>query len=87
MADAPLDDAKIDLIAREVLTSLKKARTEGGTSHAVGVEPGHESRPRTTPSHPSLLLLSVSGGVVGQPCVIEPDKTCSGSLKCRSFGH
>mgnify|MGYP003382414383 CR=1 FL=1 len=75
MADSPIDDAKIDLIAREVLTSLKKTRAEASPP-AVARSP-----------HPSLRLLSVVGGVVGQPCVIEPDKACVGSLKCRSFGH
>jgi hypothetical protein len=78
-----MDDAKIDLIAREVLTSLKKARAEGHVS-----APASSSPPRsTTAFDPSLQLLSVSGGVVGQPCVIEPDKVCVASLKCRSFGH
>ena len=78
-----MDDAKIDLIAREVLTSLKKARAEGPAS--VPVPSPH---PRSTEVlEPSLQLLSVVGGVVGQPCVIEPDKVCVGSLKCRSFGH
>jgi hypothetical protein len=67
-----MEDAKIDLIAREVLTSLKKAR--------VAVEPA--------PARPvHLQLLSVQGGVVGSPCIIEPDKPCVGSLKCRSLGH
>lgn len=80
-----MDDAKIDLIAREVLTSLKKARTESPASAPASAP---SSRPRSTSaSDPSLQLLSVSGGVVGQPCVIEPDKVCVGSLKCRSFGH
>ena len=80
-----MDDAKIDLIAREVLTSLKKARAEGPAS---AFAPAPSPHPRSTPVlHPSLQLLSVSGGVVGQPCVIEPDKVCVGSLKCRSFGH
>lgn len=79
-----MDDAKIDLIAREVLTSLKKARSEGPAS----VAPASTPHPRAAPVlDPSLHLLSVSGGVVGQPCVIEPDKVCVGSLKCRSFGH
>ena len=82
MADTPLDDAKIDLIAREVLTSLKKSRTPGAP---VSVTPPSERAPSVP--HPSLRLLSVVGGVVGQPCVIEPDKVCVGSLKCRSFGH
>jgi hypothetical protein len=70
-----MDDAKIDLIAREVLASLRKAPDEG-----------ERSAPAIVP-HPSLQLLSVSGGVVGSPCIIEPDKLCTGSLKCRSFGH
>ncbi len=78
-----MDDAKIDLIAREVLTSLKKARAEGPVSAPVFAPPQRS----TTALDPSLQLLSVSGGVVGQPCVIEPDKVCVGSLKCRSFGH
>ena len=77
-----MDDAKIDLIAREVLTSLKKSRTQGGP---VSVTPPPEMA--AAGPHPSLRLLSVVGGVVGQPCVIEPDKACVGSLKCRSFGH
>lgn len=80
-----MDDAKIDLIAREVLTSLKKTRAEG---HASGSVPASPSPRPSTPVHDaSLHLMSVSGGVVGQPCVIEPDKVCVGSLKCRSFGH
>jgi hypothetical protein len=84
-----MEDAKIDLIAREVLTSLKKARSEGAGSVPVAppsaVSPAPPSDQRATPFH--LQLLSVTGGVVGSPCVIEPDKTCIGSLRCRSFGH
>jgi len=72
-----MDDARIDQIAREVLTSLKKARAHETPAPA----------PAPTAIHPSLRLLSVTGGVVGSPCVIEPDKVCVGSLKCRTFGH
>lgn len=79
-----MDDAKIDLIAREVLTSLKKAQTEGERS--APATPPAASRPVVV-LHPSLQLLSVPGGVVGSLCVIEPDELCTGSLKCRSFGH
>jgi hypothetical protein len=79
MADTPLDDAKIDLIAREVLTGLKRSRAE--VPRQMAAEPPAEA------PHPSLRLLSVVGGVLGQPCVIETDKPCVGSLKCRSFGH
>ena len=76
-----MDDAKIDLIAREVLTNLKKARTEGTPATAKA------SASSALPLHPSLHLLSVPGGVLGTPCVIEPDKICVASLKCRTFGH
>jgi hypothetical protein len=76
-----MDDAKIDLIAREVLTSLKKARAEGAAHPAP-------AQPQASPTvHASLQLLSVPGGVVGSPCIIEPDKPCVGSLRCRTFGH
>ncbi len=73
-----MDDAKIDLIAREVLTNLRKAHAH---------EPPASGTPASVPLHPSMQLLSVPGGVVGSPCVIEPDKICVGSLKCRTFGH
>jgi len=76
-----MDDAKIDLIAREVLSSLKKAHAHDGPVTPVRSEAG------SAPRHPSLHLLSVTGGVVGSPCIIEPDKPCIGSLKCRSLGH
>ena len=75
-----MDDAKIDAIAREVLTSLKKAHAEGPVS-PTGTPPA------VIHLHPSLQLLSVPGGVVGSPCIIEPDKPCVGSLRCRTFGH
>ena len=77
-----MDDAKIDLIAREVLQSLKKA-------HAPQAHPAPH-KPETAAEgalHPSHRLLSVTGGVVGSPCVIEPGKICFNSLKCRTFGH
>ena len=75
-----MDDAKIDLIAREVLTNLKKA-------HRPSSAPTSASTSASTGTHPSMQILSVSGGVVGQPCIIEPDKPCVGSLKCRTLGH
>lgn len=77
-----MDDAKIDLIAREVLQSLRKAHARDAHPAPSKPEPGAEGA-----LHPSRRLLSVTGGVVGSPCVIEPDKVCFGSLKCRTFGH
>jgi len=75
-----MDDAKIDLIAREVLSSLKKA-------HSPEAHHAPSAKPQALPLHPSMQILSVTGGVVGSPCIIEPDKPCVGSLKCRTLGH
>ncbi|MBK5257312.1 MAG: hypothetical protein JJE39_14895 [Vicinamibacteria bacterium] len=80
-----MEDAKIDAIAREVLTSLKKAHAHEAHSASTSAPTRSESMAVTL--HPSLRLLSVTGGVVGSPCIIEPDKPCIGSLKCRTFGH
>lgn len=86
-----MEDAKIDLIAREVLSSLRKSRAENAA-------PAHPSAsataPEGTPAPASaprpafhLQILSVEGGVIGSPCVIEPDKICDGTDRCRSLGH
>jgi hypothetical protein len=77
-----MDDAKIDLIAREVLQSLKKAH-----AHEATPAPCPPAKQGPAAAHPSLRVLSVTGGVAGSPCVIEPDKICVASLKCRTFGH
>jgi hypothetical protein len=44
---------------------------------AVAAQPGH--------SHPALRLVNVPGG--GEQCVLEPDKPCCQSGRCRSFGY
>ena len=79
-----MDDAKIDQIAREVLTGLKNARVQERTTAATAERGGD---PKPSLLHPSQQLVSVAGGVVGTPCIIEPDKLCVGSLRCRTFGH
>ena len=93
----PIDDARIDHIAREVLSSLRRSRAETPgavtTAAEAGLPPGPSATPApapdTRPARPSfhLQLLSVEGGVIGSPCVIEPDKICDGSERCRSLGH
>jgi hypothetical protein len=81
-----MEDSKIDQIAREVMVSLRKARSSEASSSIQTSAPAAAS-PNAEGMHPSLRLLSVAGGVVGSPCIIEPDKVCIGSLKCRTFGH
>lgn len=85
-----MEDAKIDLIAREVLSSLRKSRAEGhggaGGSAPIATDAAPtQAAPERRAFH--LHILSVEGGVVGSPCVIEPDKICDGSERCRSLGH
>ncbi|MEO5763517.1 MAG: hypothetical protein ABIR28_14530 [Vicinamibacteria bacterium] len=86
-----MEDAKIDAIAREVLTSLKKTRGSSPGKSSVSPMPSDPPSRAATDAkpvlHASLQLLSISGGVVGSPCIIEPDKPCVGSLRCRTFGH
>ena len=85
-----MEDAKIDLIAREVLSSLRKSRAEAGHgTQAAPASAAREESPASTAPRPAfhLHILSVEGGVVGSPCVIEPDKICDGSERCRSLGH
>ena len=74
-----MDDAKIDQIAREVMVTLRKSRADAAAHAPVPSTAGGDE--------PHLRLLHVAGGVEGLPCVIEPDKVCVGSLRCRSFGH
>jgi hypothetical protein len=81
-----MDDAKIDLIAREVLQSLKKAHAHEAT-HTPGPPPVTPGPSASVAADVSLRVLSVLGGIAGSPCVIEPDKVCIASLKCRTFGH
>jgi hypothetical protein len=81
-----MEDAKIDRIAREVLTSLRKAHAHAHDAPKAP-DPPVGSDGAAGALHPSLQLLSVPGGVVGSPCVIEPDKICIASLKCRTLGH
>jgi hypothetical protein len=56
-----------------VATAVAVARAAGGANAASG----HD--------HPSLRRLDVPGGV--DHCVLEPDKPCVESGRCRALGH
>src|SRR5262245_10858579 len=82
---APAEPAAADLESR--LTALEAAvralQRERGAAEPV-------SRPAVAlvaggPAHPALQVLAVAGG--SSQCVLEPDKPCVQSQRCRSFGH
>jgi hypothetical protein len=51
------------------------------TAAVVAVPP----TPPTAVRHPSLRLLDVPGG--GDRCILEPDRPCVKSGRCRTFGY
>lgn len=79
-----MDDAKIDALAKEVLSSLKKAPS---SDQAVTSSPARAPIALRVEHHASESLLSVEGGTIGGPCVLDAGQLCVGSLRCRSLGH
>jgi hypothetical protein len=74
-----------DLEARVGALEAAVRRIEG---HApaitvVAVPPG-AAAPSRAVAHPSLRLLDVPGGE--DHCILEPDKPCEKSGRCRTFG-
>jgi hypothetical protein len=51
----------------------------------VASAPPAPAPPGRAITHPSLRLLDVPGGE--QSCILEPDKPCEKSGRCRSFGY
>jgi hypothetical protein len=78
-----MDEARIDALAKEVLSSLKSARPIPA--------PGSSEAPRRIPvafgGEAAEALLSVEGGRPGEPCVLDAGQVCVGTLRCRSLGH
>ena len=82
MSETPIDDARIDRIAREVLTGLRKDR-----ARAAHPPSGTATPPPGSDEHPAESLLSIEGGVRGQPCVLDAGQVCVLSRRCRTFGY
>ena len=61
--------------------ALRRAETSQASSVAAALI---VARPLGQP-HPSVQLLEVAGGT--DHCVLEPDKPCIQSGRCRQFGH
>jgi hypothetical protein len=92
-----MDDERIRQLAAEVLAEVRGAVP--GPAEAPSLEARvaaleaavRELRGGGLPAlvvaraHPSLALLSVSGG--SDRCMMEPDKPCVQSGMCRTLGH
>lgn len=93
-----MDDERIRRLTEEVLSQLgtpsdpvaadletRVARLETAVQ---ALSPGRSASaavPHRSDVHPSLQLLDVLSG--GDHCVLEPDKPCVRSGRCRTFGH
>ena len=75
----------VDLERRVASLEAAVRALQAGAAPAVSatVVVAHTEAPS---AHPALALLGPSGGGKG-PCVLEPDKPCTGSGQCRTFGH
>ena len=95
-----MDDARIRDLTNEVLAALDRG-PEGRVAHSLearvaaleaavarltasgstAVAPA----PVASRGHVSLTVLDVPSG--GERCVLEPDRPCTNSGACRTFGH
>src|SRR5262249_31178833 len=100
LREPDVDDERIRQLTGEVLSQLgapsgpvaadlesRVARLEGAV-RALGASaspPAPVGTPRQGGAHPSLELLDVPPG--SDHCILEPDKPCVRSGRCRTFGH
>jgi hypothetical protein len=89
-----MDDARIRQLRDEVLAAIREpaplsAEEASLSTRVAALEDAVralQAPARPSPrSHPSLRLLDVPKGV--ECCVLEPDKPCIESGRCRAFGH
>jgi hypothetical protein len=93
-----MDDARIRDLTNEVLGALDRGpdarATQSLEARVSALEtavarltaPASASAAPVVPrGHVSLTVLDVPGG--GERCVLEPDRPCTHSGTCRTFGH
>lgn len=92
-----VDDARIKQLTDEVLAQLAAPKDPVAAdleSRVAALETAvRDLRAPQSPAsrvvllnvHPSVELLSIPGGE--DRCVLEPDKPCVQSGRCRTFGH
>lgn len=93
-----MDDERIRRLTQEVLSQLgspadpvaadletRVAKLEAAVQSLSPRPLGPATAPSRADVHPSLQLLDVPSGA--DHCVLEPDKPCVRSGRCRTFGH
>jgi hypothetical protein len=84
LRSAPESSAAPDLEARVAALEATVARLLGGSTSTSSAATAPEAHVHTH-AHPALRVLNVPGG--GERCVLEPDRPCTQSGTCRTFGH
>ena len=84
LRSAPEPSAAPDLEARVAALEATVSRLLGGSPSPVSAATPPEVHVHTH-AHPALRVLNVPGG--GDRCVLEPDRPCTQSGTCRTFGH
>jgi len=89
-----MDNGRIEQLRNEVLSKVQ-GHSRGDLEERVAAlekavrslkgEASTETTILVQKAHPSLRVLDVPGGT--DRCIIEPDKPCTKSGLCRSFGH
>jgi len=93
-----VDDERIRRLTEEVLSQLgppsdpvaadletRVAKLEAAVQSLGTGRPAPAAAAPRADAHPSLQLLDVPSG--SDHCVLEPDKPCVRSGRCRTFGH
>ena len=83
LRSAPEAPGASDLEARVAALEAAVASLLGGHPLSAAAPPpaGHVHGH----SHPALRVVNVAGG--GERCVLEPDRPCTQSHACRTFGY
>ncbi len=87
LSGTPSERAVGDLESRVAALEAQVAQLRGGAGRPAGVPPrGH--------AHPSLVVVTLPPeadpcAAATEPgrCILEPEKTCTHSGACRTFGH
>ena len=86
-ADTSALSARVTAL-EEAVRALQAVVSGAAAGVATAVAVARAAPGASTPSardHPSLRRLDVGGGV--DHCVLEPDKPCVESGRCRALGH
>jgi hypothetical protein len=82
-------DASLEVRVAALEAAVRRIESRGPAGPVVQTivtpAPSAAAMPSRAVAHPSLRLLDVPGG--DDRCILEPDKPCEKSGRCRSFGY